>query len=171
MQNWYMITLIGKDQQGIVASVTTVLAQHECNLGQTSMLRLGDSFAIMMMVNTSHHKQELADILTKAQDQFTLSIHIDAIDESEHDRPIPDVQINIHGADCFGIVAQATTAFADAGLNISNLSSEIIHSAESPIYILSMSGQATKGIEKLQSAAQSLDEITVHISPIDVLIG
>lgn len=166
-----MITLLGKDRQGIVANVTTALAQHECNLGQTSMLRLGDSFTVMMMVNTSHTEQELADILQTAKQQFDLSLHIDSIDESEHDRPAPDVQINIHGADCFGIVARATAAFADAGLNISNLSSEIIHSAETPIYVLSIAGQATNGIETLQEASTKLDDITVHINPIDVLIG
>lgn len=166
-----MITLLGKDSHGIVAAATTALAQHECNLGQTSMLRLGDNFTVMMMVNTSHTDQELVEILQSPKQQFGLNIHIDPIEESEHNHPAPDVQINIHGADCFGIVAKATTVFADAGLNISNLSSEVIRSDEAAIYVLSIAGQATNGIQALQNASETLDGITVHISQIDVMMG
>jgi len=38
---WWMITLIGRDAPGIVAALTRMLADGGCNLGETSMLRLG----------------------------------------------------------------------------------------------------------------------------------
>ena len=50
--NWYMLTLIGEDKPGIVAAVTQSLYELGLNLGETSMLRLGGNFTIMMMVST-----------------------------------------------------------------------------------------------------------------------
>ena len=53
MSDWYMLTLIGQDRPGIVAAVTKGLFEAGCNLGETSMLRLGNNFTIMMMVSGS----------------------------------------------------------------------------------------------------------------------
>ena len=53
MSHWYMVTLVGKDRPGIVAHVTNALYEEGCNLGETSMLRLGGNFSIMMMVQLS----------------------------------------------------------------------------------------------------------------------
>ena len=41
MENWYMLTLVGKDRPGIVAEVSQVLFEAGGNLGEASMARLG----------------------------------------------------------------------------------------------------------------------------------
>ncbi|MCW8983520.1 MAG: amino acid-binding protein, partial [Gammaproteobacteria bacterium] len=41
MNNWYMVTLVGRDQKGIVSRVTKALFEGGCNLGEASMMRLG----------------------------------------------------------------------------------------------------------------------------------
>ena len=48
---WYMLTLVGKDRPGIVAHVTAALYEGGANLGETSMMRLGGNFTIMLMVS------------------------------------------------------------------------------------------------------------------------
>lgn len=170
----YLITLIGQDSQGIVAAVTTALAQANCNLAQTSMLRLGHHFTIMMMVDSQHEQAFLKQILEPVAKRFTLQFHIDWLNEAQveaqHDYVDADVRINIHGADSIGIIAQSTEAFAKAGLNIINLSSEVI-TGEPPIYILTIAGQATQGIAALEQAAEQLGNITVHIEPIDIMLA
>ena len=40
MQNWYMLTLVGKDGPGIVAEVSQTLFEAGGNLGEASMVRL-----------------------------------------------------------------------------------------------------------------------------------
>jgi len=64
MSQWFMITLVGKDQVGIVAKITTALYEYKCNLGEASMLRLGGNFTIMLMVNYSGTSQNLRRIST-----------------------------------------------------------------------------------------------------------
>jgi len=49
-EHWYMLTLVGRDRPGIVARVTRALYAGGCHLGETSMMRLGGNFTIMMMV-------------------------------------------------------------------------------------------------------------------------
>lgn len=173
----YLITLIGRDTQGIVAAVTTALAQADCNLEQTSMLRLGHHFTIMMMVDSHREQASLTQVLEPVLERFALQCHIDVLDQTLNnqtrhsgDYPDADVRINVHGADSIGIIAQSTNAFAEAGLNIINLSSEVI-AGEPPLYILTIAGQATQGITALESAAQQLGDITVHIEAIDIMLG
>lgn len=173
-QTHYLITLIGRDTQGIVAAVTTALAQADCNLEQTSMLRLGHHFTIMMMVDSHREQASLVQVLEPVSNRFGLQYHIDVLDQQLNDQsahyPDADVRINIHGADSIGIIAQSTDAFAEAGLNIINLSSEVI-AGDPPIYILTIAGQATQGIAVLENAAQKLGDITVHIEAIDIMLG
>ena len=59
MSNWFMVTLVGKDRPAIVAHVSNALYEEGCNLGETSMLRLGGNFTIMMMVNYQGNKKGL----------------------------------------------------------------------------------------------------------------
>ena len=102
MLNWYMLTLVGKDQPGIVAGVTTALFDADCNLGETSMIRLGKNFTVMMMVQGSG-TDALRNALQPVVETLQLALHIDAIEPGLHQRLVPDVCILVHGADRAGI--------------------------------------------------------------------
>ena len=169
-----MLTLVGADAAGIVASVTSDLSKENCNLGETSMLRLGGSFSILMVVDTNLSSDQLENTLKGTLQAFDLKLHIDILDNSNYKQVIPDVRIGVYGADSSGIVAKATTVLANAGLNITNLSSDIAGDKESnPIYVLAISGQATQGYEALETAVEKLksDQLEVSIEPIQLLVG
>jgi glycine cleavage system transcriptional repressor len=173
MANWYMLTLVGRDRPGIVAQVTTALYQAGANLGETSMLRLGSSFTVMMMVRSENGAQELRDALTPAIDALGLVLHIDVIDGALHHRPVPDVNIRVHGADRAGIVAQVTSRAAAAGLNILDLESDVGGSEDQPIYIMHIQGTASDGVEAIEAALADLqaEGVKVDVSVIETLIG
>jgi len=63
MKKWFMVTLVGKDQPGIVAKLTLALFENDCNLGEASMTRLGGNFTIILMVQFSGLEGELERIL------------------------------------------------------------------------------------------------------------
>jgi glycine cleavage system transcriptional repressor len=173
MSDWYMLTLIGKDQPGIVARVTTALFEAGCNLGETSMLRLGTDFTIMMMVHGAASADALRQVLDPVVQDLRLVLHIDAIDAELHQRPVPDVCILVHGADRAGIVAQVTTRAAQAGLNILDLESDVGGTPSSPIYILQIEGRAAQGVEAIERALAPLqaEGVKVDVHAIDTLIG
>jgi glycine cleavage system transcriptional repressor len=168
-----MLTLIGKDRPGIVARVTEALFEAGCNLGETSMLRLGSNFTIMMMVKSEAGPDSLRSVLQPVSDALELVLHIDAIDAELHQRPVPDVRILVHGADRAGIVAQVTGQAAAAGLNITDLESDVGGSVSQPIYILQMEGVAAQGLEAIEQALAPLraQGVEVDVLPVDTLIG
>ena len=172
-KHWYMLTLVGQDAPGIVAGVTHALAEHACNLGETSMIRLGGNFTIMMLVETQLNKHQLTELMQPVAKQLGLRLHIDSVENPDHHRIEPDVLINVYGADRVGIVAQVTERLAQAGLNILDLSSEVGGTSEQPFYIMSIIGQANQGIETLEQALAELRQtgIETHLQTFELMIG
>ncbi|MFQ5470146.1 MAG: glycine cleavage system protein R [Gammaproteobacteria bacterium] len=173
MNKWYMLVVVGKDRPGIVAKVTSALFDGGCNLGEASMALLGGNFSIMLMVQHEGSARTLEDMLETVVDSLGLHLHIDQIDGGLHRYVEPDVRITIFGADRAGIVAHATGALAEAGLNILNLESDVAGTEEKPIYILHIEGQATEGIESLHSALDIISKEGVETSllEMDTVIG
>ncbi len=172
MLNWYMLTLVGKDQPGIVARVTTALFEADCNLGETSMIRLGKNFTVMMMVQGSD-AQALCSVLQPVVEALQLALHIDAIEPGLHQRLVPDVCILVHGADRAGIVSQVAGKAEQAGLNILDLESDVGGTETDPIYILQIEGVALRGVDAIRQALAPLqaEGVKVDVHPIDTLIG
>jgi glycine cleavage system transcriptional repressor len=173
MSNWYMLTLIGKDRPGIVARLTTALFEAGCNLGETSMIRLGDNFTVMMMVDSRQDEAGLRRLLEPVTTELHLVLHIDAIEAGLHQRPVPNVCILVHGADRAGIVSQVTVRAAEAGLNIVDLESDVAGTDASPIYILQIEGVADRGVDAIEAALAPLraEGVKVDVQPVDTLIG
>ena len=146
---WYMLTLVGKDRPGIVAHVTAALYEGGANLGETSMMRLGGNFSIMMMVQFKGNTHALHDLVGGVAESLGLHLHIDPIDARLHDHRIPDVRISVYGADRAGIVAKVTGVLAEAGLDILELESDVGGTDAEPIYIMSIEGHAMEGVPAL----------------------
>ena len=168
---WSVLTLVGADQQGIVAAVSKALFDAGCQLAEASMMRLGGNFGIMLRV--SHpDDQDLVSILSPVTEAMQLHLHVDEDVAAAAHHVEPDVHITVYGADRTGIVAQVTGVLAEAGLNIIDLETAVGGTSEKPIYIMSMEGNATQGVDALQAAIASLgDDIEVNITPVDTMRG
>lgn len=173
MSNWYMLNLIGNDQPGIVAQVTDALYKGGCHLGETSMMRLGGNFTMMMMVNLEGSADDLARIVKPVTDKLNLHVHIDSIEGRLHQHIEPNVRVTVFGADRAGIVAQVTGVLSESGMNILDLESDVGGTEDKPIYIMYMEGLAEDGIEALQTALESVrnEGIDVDVEEIETLIG
>ena len=170
---WYMLTLVGKDRPGIVAHVTAALYEGGANLGETSMMRLGGNFTIMMMVQFNGTTHALQDLVGGVAESLGLQLHIDHIEARLHDHRIPDVRITVYGADRAGIVAKVTGVLAEAGLDILELDSDVAGTDAEPIYIMSIEGHAAEGVPALESALDIVraEGIDASLQPIDTLMG
>ena len=173
MNHWYMLTLTGADQPGIVASVTRALYERGWNLGEASMLRLGGNFTIMMMVGNVEQADELQQALSRVVEDMGLSLHIDAMQGGLHQHVPPNIMVRVSGADQAGIVARVTGALAEAGFNILDLESDVAGTREQPVYIMQIAGVATVPLESLEQALSDLRDqgIEVNLSPIEMLVG
>ncbi len=173
MSDWYMLTVVGEDRPGIVAQVTKALFEGGCNLGEASMMRLGGSFTIMLMVELEGTGERLLRLVEPVAGSLGLHVHVDAIAGRLHRHLEPDVSVTVYGADRAGIVARVTGALAEAGLHILELRSDVAGSRENPIYIMHIEGHAARGIDALRTALTrlGLEDIEVHLEPVTTMLG
>ena len=168
--DWQMLTLVGEDQPGIVAQVTEALFRGGFNLGETSMIRLGGNFTIMMMVGGAE-AGSLMPLLEPVANKLGLQIHLDPIRGALHQHRVPNFQVRVNGADRAGLVARVTGALAACGFNILELESDVVGSAQQPVYIMNIAGYAEADLEQLQSALAGLQDIDARVSAVETLIG
>lgn len=172
-KSWLLITLVGEDRPGIVAHVTRVLFGVGAELGETAMMRLGDQFAIMMMVRGAGRPEEVTGLLESVRKDFALKIHVDEIDSQLHQHREPDVSVTVHSADRSGIVSEVTAALLEAGMNILDLRSDVGGTAEKPIYIMQIDGESSQGIEPIKQQVADFAEqgLNIRVTPIQTLRG
>ena len=170
---WFMLTVVGRDQPGIVAKITDALFIAGCNFGEASMSRLGGNFTIMLMVQYQGSLRQLEDSIKPAAQELGLHCHFDSIDGHLHEHREPNVRISVYGADRTGIVAHITGTLAKAGLDIYDLETDVAGSEQKPVYIMHIEGHANQGIEALKNAltASASNDITTHLEEIDTVIG
>lgn len=171
-RDWKMLTLFGEDRPGIVANVTQVLYGVGAELGEASMMRLGDQFAIMMMVRHAGDRAEIMGLLESIKKGMNLKVHVDDVNAQLHRHVEADVMVTVHGADRPGIVAQVAHALAEAGLNILDLRSDVAGGAGHPLYLMQIEGEAREGLDAVERALDGLpDDIEVAMHPIDTVRG
>lgn len=169
---WCMLTVVGSDRPGIVARLTEALYRGGFNLGEASMVRLGGSFTVMLMVEAGD-PAALEKLLQPVATELDLRLHVDPIHGDLHHHLQPNVQVIVHGADRPGIVAQVTGALATIGFNILDLSSDVGGSPERPIYFMNIDGYTPGGVEDTDRILAPLrtEGIEVRITALDTLIG
>lgn len=173
MQDWYMLTLVGHDQPGIVARVTAALFRAGANLGEASMMRLGGEFTIMLRARYAGGVAGLREHLAPVAEALGLHLHVDACEGEPEGHAEPDVRISVSGADRPGIVSEVTAALAGAGFNILELESDVAGGAQAPIYLIHIEGEARQGIDALEAALAPLREkgVDVTLQPIELMVG
>lgn len=173
MSDWNMLTLVGQDRPGIVARVTRALFSAGCTLGEASMLRLGGSFTILLMVKGSKPCDALRAALAPVAQELGLRIHLDPVQGGLHQHLIPNVQVRVAGADRPGIVADVTEVLAAGGFNILELESDVAGDPERPVYIMNIQGYCERTLEDLKQALAPLAErgVAADVSAVDLLIG
>ena len=171
--NWYMLTLIGEDKPGIVAAVTKGLFDLGLNLGETSMLRLGGNFTIMMMVSGVLGEEALRGHLQPIVESQGMCLHVDPIRAHLHEHVLPNIQVTVTGADRAGIVAQVTAALAAAGFNILDLESDVAGTTHKPVCILQIAGISELPVERIEATLDPLraDGVDVNVTAIETYIG
>ncbi len=73
------VTVIGRDQKGIVAKVSTVLYKHKINIEDISQKVMRGNFVMIMMVDFKDSPSDLEDVktgLAKVGEEMGLQIQI-----------------------------------------------------------------------------------------------
>ena len=174
MKNWFMLSLIGLDQPNIVARLGAGLCKNGCNLGDSSMVRLGNYFTIMLMIEHDGGKDSLETIIASICEPLKLNTHLVELADGTQHHCEPDVRISLFAEDRMGVVEDATTPLAQAGLNILHLESNVGEDGESPgTYYIHLEGTVSNGLDPLYKILEKLEKekgIKSHLIPINAQI-
>ncbi len=116
-----VLTIIGRDRAGIIASLADVVRFHEGNWKRSELAEIAGTFAGVVVVEVGDdHVDELLTNLLVLRDQ---GLHVTA-QQVEEPVDVPDavdVRLRLTGADRPGVVHEISRAISDAGISISRL--------------------------------------------------
>ena len=124
--NKMIISVLGKDQPGILAAVSRVLLDQECNIENVSQTILQNTFGAILVVSAPDNADEksLRDKLLSGVTHLNLDIFVKQVDNqnTNFEEPVshPFV-ITTVGPDKYGLVAAITSILAKYSVNVTNL--------------------------------------------------
>jgi glycine cleavage system transcriptional repressor len=164
MDNRYILTAFGKDRPGVVADVSRIIYEIGGNLEDSTMTRLVDEFAIILLFSV--HEPDIDERLTMECRRLERDRAISAFFrrlETKAMRPMasgPSHTLLIEGIDHTGIVYRVSSFLADLNINIINLSSEVNPSPESGSALYRMEiAVCVPETRSLDALSQGLDQL------------
>ncbi|NOQ42044.1 MAG: hypothetical protein GQ563_06045 [Desulfuromusa sp.] len=142
MANRYIMTAFGKDRAGIVADVTRLLYENDCNLEDTTMSMLADEFTLSLLF--SSQLPNIEELLTRECRRLELDKNISAFvrplspRQENEQKSFKTCTLLIEGLDQAGIVYKTSQFLADRQLSIIQLDSATSASPQSGATIYNM---------------------------------
>jgi glycine cleavage system regulatory protein len=116
-----VLTIIGRDRAGVVASLADVVRFHDGNWKRSELAEIAGTFAGVVVVEVGDDRvDELLTNLLVLRDQ---GLHVTAqqVEEPVVAPDADEVRLRLTGDDRPGVVHEISTAISDAGINISRL--------------------------------------------------
>ena len=169
----YAVTVIGSDRPGIIADTTGILAGLGLNLTDSTMTRLRGHFAMTLVcvgTVTSAAIDEALEPLT-VDGALVATVRGITAESGAADSGTHHV-LTVHVADRLGIVAALTRVVADAGGNVTDLTTRLV----GQLYVLVAEVDLPEGVDadplgqRLRTAAARLGvEASLRVGEADVL--
>ena len=142
MSNRFIMTAFGKDRVGIVADVTRLLYENDCNLEDTTMSMLADEFTLSLLFSSQQAdiEEQLAKECRRLEMEKEISAFVRPL-QAQQEKTVKGYKtctLHIEGLDQAGIVYKTSQFLADNQLNILRLNSTAMASPESGATIYSM---------------------------------
>ena len=124
--NKVILSVLGHDRPGIVAAVTRILFEQNCNIENVSQTILQTEFSGSFIVSLPPQLllDELREILIEELSFMDMHVHIEPIADKTpvfNQTPCEQFVITTKGPDRKGLVAGISAAIARYGVNITNL--------------------------------------------------
>jgi glycine cleavage system transcriptional repressor len=171
-----LLSALGRDQPGIVATLTGVLLRHGANLEDSQMTILRGHFAVMLIlaVPDEADRDALASDLEATGNDLGLEAlvlrEVAALDPAA---PEPSHIVTVYGLDHPGIVHGAKTALAERGIDITDLNNRLLEEeGEETIYALMMEvavpdGRSSEELREALDAVGTEEQVEVSLRELE----
>ncbi|OQY17359.1 MAG: amino acid-binding protein [Desulfobacteraceae bacterium 4572_35.1] len=167
----FALTIIGRDRPGIVSSTAEIIYKLGCNIADSSNNILGGQFAMILIL--SHPEINDAEQLAKefsSLEEQGLSVFVRTLKPGGEKRPELSGEacmISVYGSDKPGLVYKVAKVLSELNVNIVDLSTKLIGSAERPVYVIMCETVLPEelSVDKLKESMESLkQQLQVDIS-------
>ena len=156
MKTYFILSVIGKDRPGIVADVSGVIYECGGNIEDSSMSLLRNHFALLLLFSTEREEvnQKLSVSLKRLEGEKDLTVFHSPITLQEaHPRGKEEVdrfEITTSGVDHAGIVYKVCRLLSDRGINIIDMETRRVLSAESgtPLFEMDIDIEVPRSISE-----------------------
>jgi len=129
-KNLLVITALGEDRPGLVASLTEAITQHHCSICESRMSLLGGEFAIIMLIEGQWNNiAKLEQTLPGLQESLKLTLQIKHTELRSNKATAIPYLVEVLALDNPGIVHQVTEFFYNRKINIHDLQTESFNAA------------------------------------------
>jgi glycine cleavage system transcriptional repressor len=162
------ITVLGHDRPGIIAETTAALAELGLNLEDSTMTLLRGHFAMMLITNGEADAETVEASLAGLTEDGTLSVSVREVPPERTPPGGTSYLLSVHGGDRAGIVSSVTAVIAEAGGNITDLSTRLV----GDLYVLTAEVDLPEGtddralVDALHRTAAGLG-VKATLSPLD----
>jgi phosphoserine phosphatase len=124
MNSLYVISAVGKDQPGLVHSVSQVLSGLKINIVDIDARAVRGHFTMLLVVDLCTSPQgydEMMEALTPVGAHFKLGLHVEPYEEGRRKADKDLMILTVMGIDRPGIVAELTALFTENSVNIESI--------------------------------------------------
>lgn len=164
----FIISCVGEDRPGIVAAITEVLYRNGFNIEDSTMTRLNNEFAMMLIVTTDKDISDkgLEKEFRPVSEKKGLFINVKEIPQEVYTKKESSgdlYNIVVYGADKPGIVYRVSQLLAEKGINIVDLRTE--KSSDFYVLIAQVEFPESLDVEELLTEIEKLkNELNIDIS-------
>lgn len=165
---------MGRERPGIVAAITGVLFDNDCNIRDSTMTILAGEFAMLLIVELPPGMPPagLDQVLSEVQRRFDLAVFIKRLSEEEmRYQPAAGTKnwaVTIYGGDRKGMLHSVASLMARKGISITELKTKVLGGMEGA-GIISMKVVAPPEVE-LSAVRDQLQDVATRFG-VEVSIG
>jgi glycine cleavage system transcriptional repressor len=156
MKTYFILSAMGKDRPGIVADVSEVIYECGGNVEDSSMSLLRNHFALLLLFSTEREEvnQKLTFALKRLEGEKNLTVFYSPITFEEAYPKIKEetdrFKITTSGVDHAGIVFRVCRLLADRKVNIIDMETHRVLSAESgtPLFEMDIDVEVPQSISE-----------------------
>jgi glycine cleavage system transcriptional repressor len=119
---YIVVTASGEDRPGLINELARVVADCKCNISDSRMTRLGQSFGMIMLVQGSWNSLAKLELqLQRLEQSLGLMIHVRRTDGPQNREDMLPYAIEVIAPDQPGIIHRLADFFAKRSINVEDL--------------------------------------------------
>lgn len=141
MENYLVLTAVGKDRPGIVDRLSMTIMDNSCNIVDSRMTVLGGEFAILLLLSGKWNAlAKLENALPAVKEELGLHIQSTRTEEKAKADNLLPYTVEVVAIDHPGIVYQIASFFSAREINIRELNTNSYAAAHTgtPMFAMSM---------------------------------